>query len=427
MKRARVLSSIAAFLFAFAPLFARNSSVTANDTLPLTSFLLADNILGCERIVIECSNFDISRRSDYTGTTYPGDFNTTVTPSGGNKLNITLRVPENDSILRSDEFSFTGDEERYAADTLPDGSLRYIFGYSLEGGVGKMSYVRGKVFGSFPGLIFSSDSILYFFDITSIKYYAAGDDYESFQPVAQTPEEDTFLKVLRRLNGKEDAQYSREDVIEGLIGNMVPVEGGTFMMGAGPDSGDSDNDSCPAHEVTLGSYQLGRYEVTQREWLAVMGTNPSSDVFMGGDRPVQNVSWTDCRQFIDRLNGLTGRKFRIPTEAEWEYAAIGGKNGKDGCLSCQGQEPLRSGFGQSVHQAGQNGPNSLGIYDMPGGVMEWCQDYMGPYTGTRQKNPKGPSSGTRRIIRDIPDSSVFHRYAEEPEFKRNDCGFRLAL
>ena len=190
--------------------------------------------------------------------------------------------------------------------------------------------------------------------------------------------------------------------VNGVTFNMVYVDGGTFMMGATSEQGsDAHKDEKPAHSVTLSSYYIGQTEVTQALWKEVMGRNPS--IFKGDTNPVEYVSWNDCQTFIQKLNKRTGKTFRLPTEAEWEYAARGGKKsrgykysgGNDiGTVAWYG-----SNSGDKTHAVGTKAPNELGIYDMSGNVWEWCSDWKGDYSSSAQTNPTGAESGSRRVNR----------------------------
>ena len=179
---------------------------------------------------------------------------------------------------------------------------------------------------------------------------------------------------------------------------MVFVEGGTFQMGS--SSGDSDEQ--PVHSVTLSSFSIGKYEVTQAQWKAVMGNNPSN--FGGCDNcPVETVSWNDVQEFIRKLNAQTGKNYRLPTEAEWEFAAKGGKQSRGYIYS--GSNDLGSVAWYSdnseskTHPVGSKQGNELGIYDMSGNVWEWCSDWYGPYSSYNETNPTGASSGQYRVLR----------------------------
>lgn len=196
----------------------------------------------------------------------------------------------------------------------------------------------------------------------------------------------------------------QKQVLEKLIKDMVRVEGGPFMMGATSEQGsDADNDEKPAHRVALSSYYIGKYEVTQEQWKAVMGSNPS--YFKGAKNPVEVVSWNDCQKFIKKLNQLTGLKFRLPTEAEWEYAARGGNKSKG--YKYSGSNNLGdvawywNNSSSKTHEVGTKASNELGIYDMSGNVQEWCSDWYGYkyYSSSPSTNPTGPSLDTERVIR----------------------------
>ena len=183
---------------------------------------------------------------------------------------------------------------------------------------------------------------------------------------------------------------------------MIKVDGGSFTMGATSEQGsDANDDEKPAHQVTLSSYYIGETEVTQELWQAVMGSNPSN--FKGSQCPVECVSWEDCQEFISRLNAKTGRNFRLPTEAEWEYAARGGRksNGyKYAGGNNIGDVAWYDGNSYSqTHIVGLKRSNELGLYDMAGNVWEWCQDWYGDYSSSSQTNPTGASTGSYRVYR----------------------------
>ena len=186
---------------------------------------------------------------------------------------------------------------------------------------------------------------------------------------------------------------------------MVFVEGGTFTMGATSEQGTSDpfDDEYPTHQVTVSDFYIGKYEVTQQLWEYVMGDNPS--FFTGSHRPVECVSWNDCQEFIRRLNKITGKTFRLPTEAEWEYAARGGNKSKG--YKYAGSNIINDVawyYGNSssgTHKVGTKTPNELGIYDMCGNVWELCSDRYSSsyYSSSPSVNPTGPSSGSSRVDR----------------------------
>ena len=187
-----------------------------------------------------------------------------------------------------------------------------------------------------------------------------------------------------------------------LINNMVYVSSGTFTMGATSEQGsDAESDEKPTHSVTLSSYYICKYEVTQALWRAVMGSNPS--YFKGDNLPVERVSWNDCQTFINRLNSYTGRNFRLPTEAEWEFAARGGNYSRHYKYSGSNYIGDVAWYGDNsdsrTHPVGTKQPNELGLYDMSGNVYEWCSDWYGSYSSYSQSNPTGPNGGSNRVLR----------------------------
>lgn len=187
-----------------------------------------------------------------------------------------------------------------------------------------------------------------------------------------------------------------------LINNMVYVSGGTFTMGGTSEQGsDAESDEKPTHDVTLSSYYICKYEVTQALWRAVMGSNPS--YFKGDNLPVECVSWNDCQTFINRLNSYTGRNFRLPTEAEWEFAARGGNYSRhykySGSNYIGDVAWYDNNSGNRTHPVGTKQPNELGLYDMSGNVYEWCSDWYGSYSSYSQSDPTGPNSGSGRVKR----------------------------
>ena len=225
-------------------------------------------------------------------------------------------------------------------------------------------------------------------------------------------------------------------VKDGISIDMVRVEAGTFTMGATAEMEDPYDDEKPTHQVTLtNDYYIGKYEVTQALWKAVMGKKPSK--FKGDNLPVENVSWDDCQEFISQLNRITGKTFRLPTEAEWEYAARGGKKSRgyqySGSNDISDVAWYDGNSGNKTHAVGSKQANELGIYDMSGNVWEWCQDWHGSYSSSSQTNPTGVKSGSYRVIRgegwfngaSICRSS--YRDGRLPYASSRDQGLRLVL
>ena len=229
--------------------------------------------------------------------------------------------------------------------------------------------------------------------------------------------------------------FNQTFTVNGVQFTMVEVGGGTFTMGATSEQGsDAWDEEKPAHEVTLSDYYIGQTEVTQALWEAVMGSNPSDS--KGGNLPVERVSWDDCQVFIQKLNQLTGKQFRLPTEAEWEYAARGGRksrgykyaggNNIDSVAWCDGNS------GNETHPVATKQANELGIYDMSGNVLEWCSDWCGDYTSSSQSDPQGSSSGSFRVIRGgcyynfARNCRVSYRISNTLDYRSGYLGLRLS-
>jgi len=221
---------------------------------------------------------------------------------------------------------------------------------------------------------------------------------------------------------------------------MVFVKGGTFTMGCTSEQGsDCYIDEKPTRRVTLSDYYIGKYEVAQKQWRAVMGasTSLSNPSYFKNcdDCPVENVSWNDIQEFIKKLNQLTGKKYRLPTEAEWEYAARGGAQSRGfkyaGSNTIDEVAWYTSNSGSKTQAVGRKKPNELGIYDMSGNVWEWCNDWYGNYGSSDQTNPQGPSSGSDRVLRggswrgDSGFCRVTNRFINGPDYRFNFNGFRL--
>lgn len=258
-----------------------------------------------------------------------------------------------------------------------------------------------------------------------------------------------FLLIAVATNASAAPDASFKDAVTGM--EFVYVKGGCYMMGDNfKDGGIFEK----LHEVCVSDFYIGKYEVTQGEWESVMGFNPSG--FKQGPRyPVETVDWNETQDYIQKLNKKTGKQYRLPTEAEWEYAArSGGKKQKYATATGQLNRKLANYGVESADKGdasdgylntapvGSFPPNALGLYDMSGNVSEWCSDwYYGDYNGengdaraTRKNNPQGPPSGKTRVFRGGGyESGLFFcrasaRNSNTPNgFRYPDIGFRLAL
>ena len=216
---------------------------------------------------------------------------------------------------------------------------------------------------------------------------------------------------------------------------MIYVEGGTFTMGCTSEQSDCDNDEKPTHKVTVSDFCIGETEVTQALWKAVMGSNPS--YWEGDNFPVEQVSWNDCKEFIKKLNEKTGKNFRLPTEAEWKYAARGGNKSKgykySGGNSLDSVAWYNGNSSSKTHTVKGKTPNELGLYDMSGNVWEWCEDRYGSYGSGAQTDPSGQSSGSIRVdwgggwYACASDCRVAIRGGNAPGDRYCGLGFRVVL
>lgn len=224
------------------------------------------------------------------------------------------------------------------------------------------------------------------------------------------------------------------DSVTGM--QFIFVKGGCFNMG--DTFGDGEKNEAPVHEVCVPDLYVGKYEVTQSQWKKVMGNNPASQIGCGPECPVENVSWITVQEFIGKLNSKGGSQYRLPTEAEWEYAARSG--GKKEKWAGTSDEDLLGSYAwydknsdTATHRVGTRRSNSLGLYDMSGNVLEWCQDwYSEDYYGVSPKNnPSGPSSGQKRVLRgglyasEPKDLRVSRRVGDDIDVRDGSNGFRL--
>lgn len=261
-----------------------------------------------------------------------------------------------------------------------------------------------------------------------------------------------MAKDLYRLGFSRGVEYAVSNQVTLTLPDLdlCPVKGGEFQMG---DSSSKYDNEKPAHPVKVSGFYMGKIQVTQRLWKAIMGDNPS--YFKGKHRPVETVSWDDAQEFLSKLNAREdvqafirqlnplGTEFRLPTEAEWEFAARGGACSKG--FEYSGSNRLKQvgwyyeNSNDQTHEVGQLLPNELGIHDMSGNVWEWCRDWYGSeyYEECHERgmveNPQGPDTGTSRVLRgggcgfDPVDCRSVDRYRYDPEGRYRSIGFRLVL
>ncbi|MBD5319776.1 MAG: formylglycine-generating enzyme family protein [Bacteroides sp.] len=262
--------------------------------------------------------------------------------------------------------------------------------------------------------------------------------------MSQSADDDRFAQLRKELDAlkseiaasktntapstSQQTQNTERFTVKGVTFEMVRVDGGSFMMG----SYNSNSEERPVHSETVGTFYIGKTEVTQALWTAVMGSNPSRH--KGQNLPVETVSWNECQEFINRLNSITGRNFRLPTEAEWEYAARGGNRSSSyvysGSNNLQSVGWHKDNSGNSTHLVGSKLDNELGLYDMSGNVLEWTSDlWSDNYSSYR----KGGYSGSNRVIRggsylnDAEFCRSAHRNLNGSGGRYKNLGFRLAL
>lgn len=226
--------------------------------------------------------------------------------------------------------------------------------------------------------------------------------------------------------------------VNGVPFDMQRVEGGVFVMGGTREQHrERISTDLPTHTVALDAYYIASTEVTQALWKAVMPEWEFFEELYLPNFPISYISWNDCQEFVRRLDSITGMPFRLPTEAEWEFAARGGNRSK-GFRFAGGNIVENVSWGLSsagfrTHEVGKKQPNEVGLYDMTGNVSEWCSDWYAPYHFGTVPNPQGPTTGKEKIIRgssysNCQDNSYLsHRYMAVPTEATSYCGMRLAL
>lgn len=267
-------------------------------------------------------------------------------------------------------------------------------------------------------------------------------DKDTFYPEGDYLYENRDLTYLENFSGilvhwDEAVTEEQQEAIREIAASMVTVEGGTFQMGA--DDSLAASDEQPVHTVTLSNYRIAKFTVTRSQWQAIMGNAPQENANFGtgDDLPATYVNYSDCAIFIEKLNSLSDLKFRLPTEAEWEYAARGGKHSQ-GYSYSGGDNPdevawHQGNAGNVLHAPGCLRSNELGLYDMSGNIWEWCSDRYGEYPTTAQTNPTGPENGNKYVVRggsfsyEAPFSRVSQRNRLYGDTRSFVTGLRLAI
>ena len=252
----------------------------------------------------------------------------------------------------------------------------------------------------------------------------------------------TVRASLRDLNNKRITESAiikvNDPTVDDILRDMVQVRGGTFTRGCTQvRESDCYSNEKPTHQATLSDYYIGKYEVTQFVWKLIMGLNMNPSSHRSDNLPVENASWDEVQEFIEKLNERTGKNYRLPTEAEWEYAARGGNQSRgyvysgSNILDDVGWYADNSDL--ETHPVGMKKANELGIYDMSGNVDEWVSDLYGPYSSDPQTNPTGSVSGSARVVRGGSSvrfeeaARVFSRGGYNPGSSNPRLGFRLAI
>lgn len=261
-------------------------------------------------------------------------------------------------------------------------------------------------------------------------------------PEEKPETEETAIEPQKEPQQTTHSEPAEKTSITDMGIEMVLVKGGTFDMGCtNEQKRDCWPNEEPAFQVTLSDYYIGKFEITQKQWREVMGSNPRYLYFTRcDDCPVESVSWNDAQEFIKKLNLATGKSYRLPTEAEWEFAARGGIRQASPPLNrYAGSDRIRDvayyydNSGRKTHPAGSLQPNELGIYDMSGNVAEWCSNWFADYKRDSETNPRGPATGTLRVVRggswgnDARSCRITHRESRNPAEIYSRIGFRIAL
>jgi formylglycine-generating enzyme required for sulfatase activity len=310
--------------------------------------------------------------------------------------------------------------------------------------IGQMEVKLDKAYPIFIELPIHQQKILIFY---KGNYYKPANSFKLHERVAHI----TLLIRDNKLEIKSESEeeyaqrqqvnsqirlLTQQEIIDKIAAQMVFVQGGSFSMGCNKEQeGPCYDDELPRRTVFVNNFLISRYEVSVQEWLSVMGSLPEQDNTCS-QCPVENISWMEAMDFISKLNKLSGQQYRLPTEAEWEFAARGGKQSRGYRYSGSNHLQLTGWHNQNSNgkkqSVGQLSPNELGLYDMSGNVWEWCADWASDnYRGMDTDNPKGADTGEYRIIRggswynDERKCTVFYRGRYPQDGRGNNCGLRI--
>ena len=274
---------------------------------------------------------------------------------------------------------------------------------------------------------------------------AAGCDKDPLYKEGDYRYENKDLTYMENFDGilihwNEQVSEEQQEAIREVAASLVRVEGGTFQMGS--DSELANDDEQPVHAVTLSSYRIAKFTITQKQWRAIMGQNVAwnENYGVGDNYPATNLNANDVKQFLDKVNRLGELNLRLPTEAEWEYAARGGKSSHGTLYSGSDDADAvvwhQGNAGNRLHPVGSLQPNELGLYDMSGNVWEWCSDWYGDYPAEAQTNPQGAYyyySSQRKVVRggsfsyEATFSRVTQRNSVQSGTSSFALGFRVAM
>jgi len=268
--------------------------------------------------------------------------------------------------------------------------------------------------------------------IDAIKRKEAELKAEQKKKVEEKKLQEDINKHLIKLEELKAIREKLPESLQELIKDMIYVEGGIFEMG----SSKGPSQEAPVHKVKVNSFRIGKYPVTWEQWTEIMGKKRNQRRCYG-EYPVERVNWYECQDFIKKLNQITGESFRLPTEAEWEFAAKGGKKSKNyeysGSNDIKEVAWYRGSRRRNTSTVGKLAPNELGIFDMSGGVWEWCSDWseLDYYKDSPMNNPKGPDLGKEKSIRGgswreiLRNNRISVRGYYDPSKSSDDIGFRL--